>query len=299
LVYEGQIEDIGRERAIYYRNSGETSLAYTFGAEDLIAAGYRNIYADDTSRQGQNSRGHEAFANLEKWFGPRFGVGVTSLYNWSALEETSDFDQYGAGLTLNYRWVASRRVYTRYDFLDHKLEEPPADSQRGDFRDHEAVLGISMPLGPHAEFSAEGGYYFHDYDNGDDNDGPVYKVSFNTQTQRSSIRLEVEGGLDERYYAAETLGPLENQTVFGIADYLLTENLLIFGSGNFGSEDYFEIDRKDEFWSVTAGLSLSFWRWLQLSLQGTYTDRDSDDPAAEFKDNRVMLRLSAGYPYTF
>jgi hypothetical protein len=296
-IDEARIEDIRRQRATYYRNTGETSLAYAFGAEDMITAGYRNHYYDDRSNLDQDSEGNEGFFDLDKWFGPRFGMGLTSLYNRSEFEEVDDFEQYGAGLTLTYRWVPARSVYMRYDLLDHDYEKPPTDSERNDFQVHKGVLGMSIGLGPHTEFSAEGGYYLQDYDNRGKNDGVMYNATFHTQVQRSSVRLEAGGGYDQDYYSSENLGSSEYHEILGSMDYLLTEDLRVFGSGNYRWEDFTEVDRTDKVWHATAGLSLSFWRWLSLSLQGIYTERDSDDPSEEFRDNRVMLRLTGAYPF--
>ena len=294
---EGEIEDIRRERSIYYRNTGEVSLSCEFGAEDQITTGYRNRYMDDTSSFNEDSVGHEGFLNLDTWFTPQFGIGVTSSYNRGQFERLDDFDQYQAGLTLNYRWQPSRRLYGRYDFLYHDFEPPEAD----DYRVHQGALGVSLALGSNTDFNIEGGYFLQDYLNGDQTDGSTFSGSLTTRTQRSSVSLAASGGYDQDYYSAENLGSSEYRQVLGTADHLLTESLRIFGSAIYRWQEFSgadtERDRKDEVWRATGGLSFSFWRWLTLSLEGTHTERDSDDPRAKFEDNRVMLRLTGVYPF--
>lgn len=298
---EGVIEDIRRERGVEYRNTGEASLSYDFGAEDQVTAGYRNRYTDDRSSANADSLGHEGFVNLDMWFGPRYGIGVTSHYNRGKFEQGNDFDQYGAGLTVNYRWQPSRRVYVRYDFLDHDYEDPASASERNDYQVHEGNLGVSLGLGPHTEFNLEGGYFFQDYDAGDHTDGVSFSGSLITRARRTTLRLEGSGGYGEDYYSSEDLGSTQFRQVSGSADYLLTEDLRIFGSASYRWEEFFGEDalrdRTDKVWRTTAGLSFSFWRRLSLSLQGTHSERDSDDPSEEFEDNRVMLRLTAAYPF--
>ncbi len=300
---DGQIEDIRRERSTYYRNTGEASLSCKFGAEDLISAGYRNRYLDDTSSRNEDSLGHEGFLSLDNWFTPRFGIGMTSRYNRGQFEEADDFDQYGAGLTVNYRWQPSRRVYTRYDFLYHDIEEAAFGNQGNDYRVHQGALGLSVGLGPHSEFSAEGGYFLQDYLNGDQTEGPAFSAGVSTRSQKTSLRLAGSGGYEESYFSSENLGSSKYSQVLGSADYLLTEDLRLLASGSYRWQEFFgadiERDRKDEVWRARAGCSLSFWRWLSLSLEATHSERQSTDPTVEFRDNRVMLRLTGEYPVTF
>ena len=298
---EGRIEEIARERGIYYRNSGEASLSYEFGAEDQITAGYRNGYVDDRSSRDEDSVGHEGFLALDTWFTPQFGTNITSRYNRAEfeLEEWDDFEQYGAGLTINYRWQPTRRLYARYDLLYQDFEGEPTAYQTDDYRVHQGALGIGVTLGPNTDFNIEGGYFLQDYLNGDENDGVTFNGSFTTRTQRLSMSLAASGGYDQDYFSAENLGSFKYRQVLGTANYLLTESVRIFGSASYRWEDFLETDpdRKDEVWRGTAGLSFSFWRWLTLSLEGTHSQRDSDYSRMEFDDNRVMLRLTGAYPY--
>ena len=296
---EGRIEDIRRERSIYYRNSGEASLSYEFGAEDQFTAGYRNRYLDDRSIREEDSQGHEGFLSLDKWFGQQYGIGVTSSYNRGQFERLGDFEQYQAGLTVNYRWQPSKRVYGRYDFLYHDFELSEAD----DYRVHEGALGVILTLGPYTDFNMEGGYFLQDYLNGDQMAGVTFSGSLGTRMQRFSLRLEGSGGYDQDYFSSENLGSSKFRQVSGSADYLITETLRPFCSASYRWEDFFgtdtESDRKDEVWRTSAGLSVSFWRYLALSLEGTHSERDSDEDAIDFEDNRVMLRITGAYPYVF
>ena len=288
--------DIRRERGIYYRNAGEASLSYDFGVENMVTAGYRNLYLDDRSSADEDSVGHEGFVNLDTWFTPRFGIGMRSRYNQSRFERSDDFDQYAAGLTLNYRWQEARRVYARYDLLYQDFEPSEAD----DYRVHESALGVSLALSANTDLNLEGGYFIQDYLNGDQTEGAVFTGTLNTSLERTSLSLTGSGGYDQDYYSAENLGSRKFREVSGSADYLLTENLNIFASAIYRWEDYLETedDRTDKVWRATGGLSFSFWRWLTLSLEGTHSERESNDSEVEFKDNRVMLRLTWAYPYS-
>ena len=300
---EGIIEDIQTEREISFRNTGEASLSYDFGVEDQITVGYRNNYVDDRSTDNEDSQGHEGFASLEKWFGPRFGFGLTPHYNRGKFEQGDDFDQYGTDITLNYRWQPNKRFYVRYEYLDHDFDDPATTTQRNDYQVHKELLGLDMTLGPHTEVGLEAGYYFQDYDNGNSTDGLSFSGALTTSTQRASFGLEGSGGYDEDYFTDENLGSTKFRQVSGSADYIIAEDLNLFISGSYRWEEFFGADdvrdRKDDLWRTTVGLSVSCWRWFTVSLEGIHSERDSDDPSRDFEDNRAMFRITAAYPVRF
>ncbi|NVM21508.1 MAG: outer membrane beta-barrel protein [Desulfobacterales bacterium] len=298
LETDERVEIVQRQRNIYRRNTGQVSFSYEFGEEDRLTAGYRNRYFDDMSPSDEDSQGHEGFLNLDAWFTPQYGIGLTSRCNRGQFEQRDDFDQYAAGLTANYRWQPSRRFYARYDFLYHDFEDP---GQRNDHRVHQGALGVSLAFGNHTNFDVEGGYFLQDYLNGSRMDGATFKIGLLTRGQRASLRLAGSGGYEQDYFSSENLGSSKYRRAFGSAGYLLTENLRIFASASYSRQEFFgadiEVDRKDELWRGSGGFSLSFLRRLQLSLEATHSERDSDEPAAEFEDNRVTLRLTGAYPF--
>lgn len=299
----GIIEDIQTRRRVFYRNTGEADLSYAFGAEDLLSIGYRNLYVDDRSDENDDSTSHEGFASLDKWFGPRFGVGLTPFYRKSDFDQDDDFDQYGGGITLNYRWRPDKRFYARHDYLNHDFDDPATATARNDYEVHEETLGVDLALGPHTTLLLEGGYYLQDYEDGDDRDGISYAADIVTSTRRASFSLSGSGGYGEAYYSDEDLGTTEYQQVAASVDYLLQEDIRAFASGSYRWEDFFGNDdvedRQDDVWRTSLGVSVTAWRWITLSLEGIHTERDSDDPTRDFKDNRALFRISAAYPIRF
>lgn len=296
----GRIKEIRTERSIYYRNDGQASVSCDFGAEDQVTAGYRNRYLNDGSSLDEDSQGHEGFLGLDKWFSSHYGIGMTFSYNRGHFEQTDDFDGYQAGLTLNYRPRLSRRLYGRYNFLYHDFEPPEGDD---DYRIHHGALGVILTLGHDSDFNLEGGYFVQDYLNGDQMEGGTFSGSLSTRIQSVSLSLGGSGGYDQDYFSSENLGFYRFRQVSGSVKYLITDSLYAFGAANYSWQEFFGADtrrdRRDEVWYRSAGLSLSFWQWLILSLEGTHSKRDSDDPAMDFTDNRVMLRLTASYPHSF
>jgi hypothetical protein len=294
---DGVIEDIRTRRDTEYRNTAEASLSYEFGIEDQITGGYINYWVDDRSSVNDDSDGHRGFLNLDKWFGPRYGMGFTAHYEKGNLENDDDFDDYGAGLALNYRWVPSRIAFVRYDFLDHSYDEP---SIRNDYQVHQGAVGCDLELSPQTSLQLEGGYYYQDYENQDSESGVTYGANFTTRTRRTTFTVEGSGGFDQDYYSSDNFGPSEFREVSGRVNHQLTEALEVFLTPRYRWEEFSDRnDQTDKTYGARAGLSYSFWRWLRLALEAGHLTRDSDDPTREFDDNRLMLRITGAYPYRF
>ena len=295
----GQIKEIRTERSIYYRNDGQASVSCDFGAEDQVTAGYRNRYLNDGSSLDEDSQGHEGFLGLDKWFSSHYGIGMTFSYNRGHFEQTHDFDAYQGGLTLNYRPRLSRRLYGRYNLLYHDFEPAEAD----DYRIHHGALGLVLTLGYDTDLNLEGGYFVQDYLNGDQTEGGTFNGGLSTRIKSVSLNLGGSSGYDEDYFSSENLGFYKFRRVSGSVKYLITDSFYAFGTASYSWQEFFGTDthrdRKDEVWHTSAGLSLSFWQWLTLSLEGTNSKRDSDDPGMDFEDNRGLLRLTVSYPHSF
>ena len=306
-VFEGQIVDILQDREKQYRNIGDVGLSWQFGAEDLITAGYRNYYFESDSNRTEDSRANEGFLNLDTWFVEQFGINLTAnLSRWNFLQPegftgllpSEDFYQYGAGLTGNYRWRPSRRVYARYSLLRQDFDRTvPGITE--DYWVHEVVFGFGFTFSPQTEFAIDAGHYVQDFEDRKGRDGPAFNASLNTRTQRASFSITGNIGYDIDYGTTTNFGFTEVRGVFGSADYLLKENLRAFVSGDYRWRDYIEVDRTDETWGARVGAAYSFWRWFTVTLEGGHAERTSTSSAAEFRDNRVTLRLTAGYPWVF
>jgi hypothetical protein len=308
-IYErdGRVEDIGQGRRLRYRNNGEASLAYQFGRDDQVAAGYRNRYYDERFSGGQDSIGHTGFGNLSVWFGPRHGISLSPYYTkatFDGTEETDDpqddFEQFGGSLALNYRWKPSSFAYARYQYLQQDYDKTYVMLiGNDDFKVHQGVLGTSMVLSPSADLNLEGGFFLSDYENRDDNTGFVGKADLSLHSDRATFSVGGNGGYGQDYFSSDNLGPYRYWEAFLRVDHQLLENLRVFSSGGYESREYLErgapSDR--EYWRGVAGFSLSLWRWFTLSVDGQHLERQSDDREDRFKDNRATVKLTWAYPY--
>ena len=316
---EGAITDVSRKRTVRYTNSGDASLSYQFGPEDRVTAGYRNRLYDSRSDDDEDSLGHEGYVTLVKWFGLRFGTELTGGVNRTTFEQsqdftdtsTGDFYDYSGGITLNYRWEPSRRVYVRYTILDHRPDEIQAgtdgDTDNLNYLVHQGTLGFSLALGPRTAFDAEGGYWSQNVDGGSKRNGYAFNTALSTRREKLSLRVAGSGGYEQSYFTSENLGFSKYYQGVGSADYQLTQDLAAFASGSYRWDKYYDTedtagentDRIDKTWQAAAGFRYTFLRHLTLSLDGTHTDRSSDDPDEEFTDNRVTARLTWAYGIPF
>ena len=305
-VEDDRITDISNARDVEYRNTGEASLNWQFDAEDLVTLGYRNRLLNSDSDQTEDSRANEGFLNLNTWFVPQFGIGLTSSYGrWEFKQSndftgdaTEDFHLYQAGLTMNYRWRPQQLAYARYS-IEYRDADDEIGTEDEDYIVHEPALGVSMSLGPNTNLDAEVGYFLQDPDDGDNEEGFVLNASFNTQREKASFGISTNTGYDLDYGSSDNQGFSKISDNSARVDYKLAENLGIFATARYRWEDFIETNRTDHTYGGRAGISYRFRDWLGLSLEGGHLRRDSNDDDQEFKDNRVTLRITTSYPIPF
>jgi hypothetical protein len=310
-VEDDRITDISNEREVEYRNTGEASLNWQFGAEDLVTLGYRNRLLNSDSDQTEDSRANEGFLNLGTWFVPEFGIDLTSSFaRWEFQQPsgfsgipTDDFYRYSAGLTMNYRWRPQRVAYARYNIVYQDFDQEFGALSKlvsEDFVVHQPTVGFSLLLSPNTDLGAEFGYFRQEYD-GDRNgeDGFVLNASFNTRGERTIFGIQTDSGYDLDYGTSENRGFSKYSDNSARVDYQLADNFGVFASARYRWEDFSDPDRTDHTYEGRAGLTYSFRRWLTASLEGAHLRRDSDEDAQEFKDNRVTLSITTSYPIPF
>jgi len=303
-VEDDIVTDIARGREVQYRNTGEASMSWQFGAEDIATLGYRNRLLNSDSDQTEDSRANEGFLNLDTWFVPQFGIGLTSSFaRWNFQQPnnftgvpTEDFRQYQAGLTVNYRRRPSQLIYGRYNVTYQDFGGNTEGADDDDYVVHEPTVGVGLNFSPYTELTAEAGYFYQDRENANDEEGFVLNASFSTRGERTSFGIQTNSGYNLDYGTSDNEGFSKYSDNSASVDYQLVENLNIFASARYRWEDYTETNRTDHTYGGRAGLRYTFRRWLSGSLEGGHLRRDSNEDNREFTDNRVTLRVIASYP---
>ncbi len=299
----GRISDISSEREVEYRNTGEASLFWQFGPEDSVTAGYLNHLLDSRSDQTEDSRGNGGFLNLDTWFVPQFGIGITSSIIRAEFQQskdftgtpTDDFYNYRAALTTNYRWRAQRLIYARYG-IEYQDFDDEVGTDSDNYVVHQPTLGLNLDFGSNSGFTVEFGYFRRDIKNADTEDGFVLDASFNTQGKRASLDIQNNSGYELDYGSSDNRGFSKYSDSSAIVDYQLTENSHLFATARYRWQNYTDIDQTDHTYGGRAGFAFTFRQWFTLSFEGGHLRRDSNVSSEEFKDNRVMLQLIAAYP---
>jgi hypothetical protein len=306
-VEDDRITDISNEREVQYRNTGEASMSYQFGAEDLLTLGYRNHLLNSDSDQTEDSRANEGFLTFGAWFIPDFGIDLTSSFGrWEFQQPrgftglpTDDFYRYSGTLTMNYRWRQQRIGYARYNIVyqdfDHEFGALSTLANE-DYVVHQATVGLISGLGPNTDFEAEFGYFRQELDDRKGEDGYVLNANFSTQREKISFLAESNNGYEQDYGTSQNRGFSKYSDNSARVDYEVIENLNIFATARYRWEDFTETNRTDHTYGGRAGLGYIFHRWLTLFLEGGHLRRDSDEDNQEFIDNRVTLRITTSYP---
>jgi hypothetical protein len=303
---QGRIVDISSDRDVEYRNTGQASLSYQFGPQDSVTVGYRNTLLDSRSDQTEDSRSNQGFLDLSTWFVPQFGINLTSSFaRWEFQQSkdftgfpSEDFYLYQAGLTMNYQWQPQRITYARYNilYLDYD-EEHGIDNNN--YIVHQTTVGFSSALGANTSLGASFGYWRRDINNENSEDGASLNANFNAQGEKATLNVQTDSGYDLDVGTSQNQGFSKYSDSSCNVSYQLAENLNLFATARYRWEDYADTNRTDHTYGGRIGFNHTFRNWFTLSLEGGHLRRDSNENNQEFKDNRVVLRLTAAYPIPF
>ena len=309
-VYDGAVVDVRGGQRTQYRNNGQAGFSYVFGPDDRISAGYRNMYIDDRYEYNDDRVSHVGYANLDKWFGERFGIGLNLSHTNGNFEARDDFRQWNTGVTTYYRWNPYHFAYARYTLLDHNYDQDAfyylGDDYRlhigsKDYQVHEGLVGVNLTLSEYTSLYLDAGYFAQKYrsDISDDQEGLAFNLSFSTRGERITWSLDASGGYDEDYFSSDDFGSSRYAKGLARVNYRFTETISLFATVDYRWDDFYEEDVKEDRMRATAGLRYKFWQWYTASLQYTYNERASDRSSRDYTNNRIHFQLRWAYPYQF
>jgi hypothetical protein len=294
-----EVTSVRRSRERYYRNTFRGRINYLFGTEDTLYGGVRHILLENDDTALEDSEGYGADCGINYWFNIHHGFGLDYSYTRGEFDVSDDYDQHIGRATYTYRYSPQTRVnlFYSYDSFDY-------DGAREDYEVHSSGVRFSHDFTEHTSGSISGGYYVQDPERSDKQEGLIGTVSFERTSARSTLSLRGSTGYRQQLYEAENLGLSEYYLASGAFSYRLLERLSASISGLYREDDYQETasDRKDKTWGGGTALNWLMLRWLSVSIDYHYRERESDDPFDEYTDNRVMLTLTAfhmGQPKPF
>ncbi len=123
--------------------------------------------------------------------------------------------------------------------------------------------------------------------------------------EEDSKGLSVEGEIDwePRSYSRFTFTALRSPGETATADSALVRKLFRVGwqhdfnsrlsldAGIYDGVDDYSGTREDDRFGFNVGLSYEFRRWLELAARFRYSERDSNEPLADYEDQRFMITM--------
>lgn len=289
-----EIEGVRSTRNEYERLYGSASLGYLFGPENTLTFGYRHSLLENEDVTLDDGMLSMPFANVAYWFNVKNGVELDYEYTDAdfsrddAFVAEDDYTGNAAGIRYIHRYTPHTSASIGYDFTTRDF-----DGLTEDYHIHEGLVGLEHAFSPDFSISLEGGYFLVRNDYSDDQDGITYRASLVKRFERGSLTIEGSGGWDESYLEAERRG-LTRYWMVG-PDLEIQFSKPFFGYvGGYYRQDERDIDNREwTSWRGNCGLRWEFVKWLSLSLDYTYAERDDTVDIEDYKVNRVMLKLKA------
>ena len=149
---------------------------------------------------------------------------------------------------------------------------------------------------PSLSGKAQFGWFWQLVDAGPSFNGPVINLSMNHRvSEKTSYNVEFSSGYRENYFTSDNLGFSKYYQASAGVTHQLRERLSVGLTGILSRDEYAEPDRIDYLYSIAGNLSYQPLKWLTASLEAGNYGRDSELNGNSYRDNRVMLKLTAEY----
>ena len=276
-----------RARSIYLRNVFEPSVDYRFGADDRISINYRNNIYENQNPLIQDSREDYINPRLTYWLNIRNGISLEYGLTFGDFERTPDFVGHMARGRYTYRFNPRTSIFVDYAFTRQDFDPPSTD-----YEVNNPGIGVEHALTPTLTGRIQVGYFWQNTKSGTETDGVSYNVGLTERTERTIFDLSFQGGYREDYFTAENLGFTKYHRAIASITHRLYERVTLGVSGTLERAEYLS-DREDWIYFVRGNASFQLLRWLSLSLDASHRADDSNVDTVEYRENRVLLRLSA------
>jgi len=282
-------------RVPYYRNVFEPSVEYRFGRENIFGINYRNNTYRIKSRLFEDSMENYINPRLSYWFNIRNGITLDYGFTLGDFEHTPDFVGHAVTGRYTYRFNPRTSVFGEYTYLLRDFESPS-----NDYDVHRPSLGISHSFSPTLSGSAQAGYYWQNPERGSTTDGFFYDVSLTQRAEKTTYTISLQGGYTEDFFTAENLGFTRYDRAIGRVSHQLLEKMTV---GLFGSYEWIKYyadvvetpGQKDQIWTIGGNAAYQLFRWLGVSLEGSYRENHSNFNTADYTEYRGIFRITASF----
>ena len=189
----------GREE--YYRNATTLRLDHRFGAEDKVYASYRyDIRREvDNPPPGEDIYEYDIWApalGLTYWFTNFWGIDADFFYENSDYKDDNDQEQWNGRLRLNRRINRHLDIYAQYEQTIVSFDEETDGDV--DYDVYRPTAGFNYQLDQNTRIDLGAGWYYQDFDDGDNKDGFFLEASADKvwPYRRGLIGLTLLSGTD-------------------------------------------------------------------------------------------------------
>jgi hypothetical protein len=278
-------------QGIYLRNIFQPSLEYKFGRENVTSLSYRNmVYRTEGSSSSGDSLENAITPRLAYWFDIRNGISLDYTYTNAGFENQPDWVGSSLGGRYLYRLNPRTTAYGDYRYTLRDFEPPGRD-----YSVHSPTLGVDHAFSPSLTSKAQFGWFWQVVDAGPSFNGPVINLSVTQRVQRTSYTLAFDSGYREQFFTTDNLGFSRYYQATAGVTHKLRERLSVGLTGSLSRDEYAQPDRIDYLYRITGNLSYQPLKWLTASLEAGNSGRESEQNGNNYRDNRVMLKLTAEY----
>jgi hypothetical protein len=125
-------------------------------------------------------------------------------------------------------------------------------------------------------------------------------VSLTQRAEKTTYTISFQGGYAEDFFTAENLGFTKYHRGIGRVNHQLLEKMTV---GLFSSYEwikyYAEVvetpGQKDQIWTIGGNAAYQLFRWLGVSLEGSYRENHSNIDTADYSEYRGIFRITASF----
>jgi len=294
-MFERPYIRMGRRYDPYLRNIVEPRGTFRFGKGRYVRVGYRNHIsrndAADISNKDRNAVNGLLVLRLDVHNRlDLFYERVFQRYDQTdPPQQSRDFD--GDDIRVKYAYSLNPKTSIRISYrgrIRNFLEQIPGFA---DYQTHNPRAGVSHKFGETFEVAAMAGYAVRVVQDEKEDGTFSGRIDLSGTYKRLSVDVYGERGYDEDMLGAEILGFYEfwRAGVKGRLDLL--ERVWLDGYVYFEDDDFNAMDRRDRLYYARCILNVQVLRWIVLSGDYNFIERDSNVADESFQDNRFVVRV--------
>jgi hypothetical protein len=290
-----------RKRFIYLRNVVTPSVEYAYAKDSLVSVLYRNNIYQTEDPAGEDSQENFINPRLTHWFDIRNGILLDYGLTFGTYQRSPDLTGNAIRGRYTYRFNPKTSIFGEYIFLLRNFDSPGVDYQV-----QAPSIGLVHAFSPALSLSVQAGYFWQNPEKGSGNNAPTYVVLLTQRDARTTYSLLAQGGYRENFFATgdTSQGFMLYHSAVGAVTHQFTEKITGTVSGSYEydksglvqmSGPITSVNRRDQIWVASGGLRYQWFRWLNLSINLSYTGDNSNIDTSDYTEFRAMFRVEATY----